>query len=151
MTAPARSRRRRLLERTWILASVAYGGLRILVADRTVRRYGVNIWGFAAVELSTSWLYGLSTARVVAGFVDRRIRQAAPWAVAAAATFLAPETYILLTGHHMPAAVYVVVATLLVTLGTVAVVSLVRRIRAASAARAALAAAEATTASLTPP
>ena len=141
MTAAPPSRRRRVLERLWVVASVAYGGLRIFVADHTVRRYGVNIWGFAAVELSTAWLYGLSTARVVGALIDRKLRPATQWGAAAVVTFLAPETYILLTGRHMPRAVYVVIAVLLATLGTVAAVSAVRKVKAGRAARA-LAAAE---------
>ena len=127
-TAPP-SRRRRILERLWIVGSVAYGGLRIFVADRTVKRYGVNIWGFAAVELSTSWIYGLSTARVVGALIDRRLRPAVRWGAVGAATFLAPESFVLLTGRRMPAAVYIVIGALLATLGTVAAVSLVRKVR----------------------
>ena len=116
---------------------MAYGGLRIFVADRTVKRYGVNIWGFAAVELSTSWLYGLSTARVVGALVDRRLRPALRWGVVAAVTFLAPESFILLTGRRMPAVVYIVIGALLATLGTFAAVSLVRRVRRGRRAHAA--------------
>lgn len=130
VSTPARSRRRRLLERLWILGSVAYGGLRIFIADRTVKRYGVNIWAFAAVELSTSWIYGLSTARVVGALVDRHVRLALKWGVLAAVTFLAPETFIILTGRDMPAIVYVIVLALVSVLGTAAVISLLRRVRA---------------------
>lgn len=130
MPTPERSSRRRLLERLWILGSVAYGGLRIFIADRTVKRYGVNIWAFAAVELGTSWCYGLSTARLVGALVDRRARLALRWGVLAVVTFLAPEGFIVLTGRDMPAAVYIVVLSLVGVLGTAAVVSLLRRVRA---------------------
>lgn len=130
VSTPARSRRRRLLERLWIVGSVAYGGIRIFIADRTVKRYGVNIWAFAGVELGTSWIYGLSTARVVGALVDRHMRLALKWGALAVATFLAPETYIILTGRDMPAIVYVIVLALVSLLGTAAVVSLLRRVRA---------------------
>ena len=138
-----------MLERLWIVGSIAYGGLRIFVADRTVRRYGVNIWAFGCVELSTSWVYGLSTARVVGALVDRKMRPAVRWGAAAAGSFLAPESFVVLTGRHMPLAVYLVVAGLLTTLGTAATVSLVRNVRAARAARA-VAAAEAVAATVIP-
>jgi hypothetical protein len=128
-----------VLERLWVLGSVAYGGLRIFIADHTVRRYGVNIWAFAVVELSTSWFYGLSTARLVGALVDRQGRLAARWSLLAAATFLAPETFILLTGRQMPVVVYVVVAALLSVLGTLAVLSLRRRVRATRVAKEAIA------------
>ncbi len=131
MPPSERSARRRLLERLWVVGSVAYGGLRIFVADRTVRRYGVNIWVFGVVELTTSWLYGLSTARLVGALIDRHGRLAARWSIVAVATFLAPEAFIVLTGRHMPRVVYLVVAGLVTVLGTLAVASLVRRVRAA--------------------
>lgn len=134
VSAPAPTRRRRLLERSWIVVSVAYGGVRIFVADRTVKRYGVNIWAFAFVELSTSWLYGLSTARVVSSYVDRTPRKALRWGAVAAATFLAPEAFIVVTARHVPRIVYVVVVALVTVLGTVAVTSLVRKIRTARTA-----------------
>ena len=127
------------------MGSVAYGGLRIFVADRTVKRYGVNIWGFAAVELSTSWLYGLATARVVGSLVDRRLRRAVRWGVAGAVTFLAPESFVLLTGRRMPTVVYVVIGALVAMFGTVAAVSLVRKVRAGRHAHTTVAGAQAFT------
>ena len=124
------STRRRVLERLWIVGSVAYGGLRVFIADRTVKRYGVNIWAFAGVELVTSFIYGLSSARVVGALIDRRADRAVRWGVLTAASFLAPECFILLTGRRMPTVVYVVIGALLATLGTVAAVSLRRKVRA---------------------
>ena len=124
------STRRRVLERLWIVGSVAYGGLRVFIADRTVKRYGVNIWAFAGVELVTSFIYGLSSARVVGALIDRRADRAVRWGVLTAVSFLAPETFILLTGRRMPTVVYIVIGALLATLGTVAAVSLRRKVRA---------------------
>jgi hypothetical protein len=114
-----------VLERLWIVGSVAYGGLRIFVADRTVRRYGVNIWAFAVVEL-----YGLGTARVVGALVDRRRDQVMRWAPLAAGAFLAPEAFIVVSGRRMPTVVYAVVGLVVLVMGTVAVVSLTRKVRA---------------------
>jgi hypothetical protein len=131
--APA-SARRRVLERFWIVGSVAYGALRIAVADRTVTRYGVNIWAFAAVELSTAWLYGLATARVVGALVDRSLRSAARGGAVAASSFLAPEGFIVVTGRDMPSAVYLVIAGVVAVLGSVAAVTVLRRVRAGRSA-----------------
>jgi hypothetical protein len=137
--APARgnrpSTRRRILERLWIVGSVAYGGLRVFIADRTVRRYGVNIWAFAAVELVTSFIYGLSSARVVGALIDRRGDQVVRWGVLTVASFLAPESFILITGRRMPTIVYIVIGALLVALGTVAAISLRRKVRAGRSRR----------------
>lgn len=124
---------RRALERLWILLSVAYGGVRIFVADRTVRRYGVNIPVFATVELVTSFAYGLGTARVVGALVDRRHDLAVRWAPVAFGAFIAPEAFIVVTGRRMPPGVFVVVGIFVLTMGTIALVSLVRKVRAGRA------------------
>ena len=130
------ARHRRWLERGWIVASTAYGGLRIFVADHTVARYGVNIYAFATVELSSSIVYGLGTAKLVGAVLDRRRKQALRWAAFAAVGFCSPETFVAVTGKHMPPTIYLALATILTTMGTVGVVTLVRRIRLARAAAA---------------
>ena len=129
MPATTRSAQRRVLERLWIVGSVAYGGLRIFIADHTVRRYGVNIFAFAVVELGTSFVYGLATARVVGALVDRHRDALARWVPIALASFIAPEAFIVVSGHRMPRAVYLVVATIVVVMGSVATWSLVRKVR----------------------
>ncbi len=128
------ARHRRWLERGWILVSTAYGALRIFVADHTVARYGVNIWAFAGVELSSSVVYGMGTAKLIGAVIDRRRQQALRWAGFAAIGFCSPETFVAVTGQHMPTTVYIALATILTTMGTVGVVTLVRRIKAARAA-----------------
>lgn len=125
------ARHRRLLERGWILASTAYGGLRIFVADHTVVQYGVNIWAYSAVELGSSVVYGLGTARLVGAVIDRRRRAALRWAAVAAVGFCSPETFVAITGRHMPPTIYLALAVSLTTMGTLGVLTLVRRIRAA--------------------
>lgn len=115
------------------MASTAYGGLRIFVADHTVARYGVNIYAFATVELSSSIVYGLGTAKLVSAALDRRRTQALRWAAFAAVGFCSPETFVAITGKHMPPTIYLALATILTTMGTVGVVTLVRRIRTARA------------------
>lgn len=124
-------RHRRLLERGWIVVSTAYGGLRIYVADHTVARYGVNIWAYAGVELGSSVVYGLGTARLVGAVLDRRRSAALRWAAFAAVGFCSPETFVAITGQHMPPYVYVALAISLTTMGTLGVTTLVRRIRSA--------------------
>jgi hypothetical protein len=129
------TRHRRLLERGWILVSTAYGGLRIFVADHTIARYGVNIWAFATVELTSSLFYGVGTARVVGALIDRRMRAALPWAGVAAVGFASPETFVLLTGNDMPVTVYLALVSLLAMFGTIGMLSLVRRVRVGRARR----------------
>ena len=125
----ARTHRRRVLELLWVLGSVGYGALRVLVADHTVKKYGVNIWGFAAVELVTSFGYGLGSARLAGNLIDRDHTGSVRWGILTVLTFIAPEAYIAITGRGMPTIVYVILGILLVVLGTIGVFSVRRRVR----------------------
>ena len=59
--------------------------------------------------------------------------QAFRWAAFAAVGFCSPETFVAITGEHMPPTIYLALATILTTMGTVGVLTLVRRIRTARA------------------
>jgi hypothetical protein len=142
MTSEARGLRRKRLERAWIVVGVSYGILRVFVANATVKKYGVNIWAFAVVEIGSSFPYSLGTARVVTRLVDKSYRSAAKWGALAAVCFLAPEMFILITGERcsqlgigqcqpMPRRVYEVIGLVIVILGSLAVWSVIRKVRQA--------------------
>ena len=94
--------RRRLLARLWILGSVAYGGLRALLVWRYLSGYGVNPWGFAAVELASSAVYGWTSSRLVIALVDRAwpaLRWLAPATLVAYGT---PDAYVFASVGSLP-------------------------------------------------
>jgi hypothetical protein len=134
-----RKLRRKRLELLWIAVGFGYSLFRVFIANVTVKKYGVPIVGFAAVEILSSFPYSLGTARVVARLVDRNYPAAMRWGVLAAATFVAPELYIVFAGHHhcrrnpdcnrMPTSVYVVLALIVVLLGTVATIGVTRKVK----------------------
>ena len=138
MDADRRLRRKRL-ELLWIGVGFSYSLFRVWVANVTVKKYGVPILWFAAVEVLSSFPYSLGTARVVARLVDREYPAALRWGLLAAATFVAPEVYIVAASRHhcrrnpechaMPTSVYVVLGLIVVVLGSVAVVGVTRKVK----------------------
>jgi hypothetical protein len=121
--------RRKLLERLWIVLGLGYGVFRVLVANATVKKYGVNIWAFAVVEIGSSFPYSLGTARVVGAIVDRNRQATVRWGLVALGSFAAPEIFILATGHDMPRSVYLVIGIILAVFGFVGVFGIVRKVR----------------------
>jgi hypothetical protein len=127
--------RRRNLERLWILVGVSYGIFRVIIANATVKKYGVNIWAFAVIEIGSSFPYSLGTARLVGALVDRKRQQALKWGVVSLVCYAAPEAFILITGHNMPREVYIVIGVILAVLGAIAVIGIVRKVRKSRRAR----------------
>lgn len=123
------STRRKRLQIGWLVANVAYAALRTAVAWATVSRYGVNIVGFAIVEVGAAIPYGWATAKLIGAMVDKDSKASLKYGLLSAALFPLPELYIGLTGDHMPVVVYVVLVVLVAVLGTSAIISVLRRVR----------------------
>lgn len=148
MMPPARPERRKILERTWILVGFAYSLFRVFVANVTVRKYGVNIWAFAVVEIGSSFPYSLGTARLVTSLIDHNYRSALRWGTLAAVCFFAPEAFIVARARRcgrrhpgrcprMPREVYGALGILLIVVGSLAVWGVIRKVRQAHAQHAA--------------
>jgi hypothetical protein len=125
------------VEASWVLGVVLFTVARFFVATGTLKRYGLNVWVFGAIDLLTAVPYGLGTARTVGALVDRDHRAASRWSLVAAVSFLAPYLYIAWAGQTatFPPAVYIVVGLLLAVFGANAVWGVVRKVRAERAAR----------------
>ena len=123
------STRRKRLQIGWLIANVAYAALRTAIAWATVRRYGVNIVGFAIVEVGAAIPYGWATGKLIGALVDKDSKASMRYGLLSAALFPLPELYIGLTGDHMPTVVYVVLVLLVAALGTLAIISVLRRVR----------------------
>ena len=121
--------RRMLLSRLWILASVAYGGLRALLVWKFLSGYGVNPWVFGTVELTSSAAYGWASARLVAHVVDRDWRALRWSAPATLAAYGSPDAYVFLSVGHLPDGLWASIVTIACVSAAVAVVALVREVR----------------------
>lgn len=133
--APSRAAKRRLLERLWVIVVILYGAGRAFVVWKALGKYGVNPWLYLALDISSSWPYGVATARVVTSVIDRDFSRARTWGVIAAITFLLPDLYILAAARHVPTEVYVIFISIISLLALLAIISLFIKIRDGRKAR----------------
>lgn len=96
---------------------------------RYLSGYGVNPWGFAAVELGSSALYGWASARVVLTIVDRA--WGSLWRVGplAAAAYAVPDAYVFATLGHAPDGLVRTLVGIVGVSAVAAVVTLSREVR----------------------
>jgi hypothetical protein len=138
------SRRRVVLERLWIAATVLYGVGKALVVWKALGDKGVNPWVYGVIDVTTSFALGLSTARTVGAAIDRDMTAARAWGALAVVTFFAPDIYIVVSGRNLPGIVYAVLAGIAAVTGTLAVRGARRKYRAGRRTIEAVASTEAT-------
>lgn len=128
---PVPSRRRQVMERSWVLGVVVFVVARFLLAYTELGRYGMTVWVFGLLDLGTAVPYALGTARLVTSLVDRNPSAAARWGMIASLSFLAPYLWLAWAGRdgQFPTVVYAAVALFVVCLGAYAVIGVRRRVR----------------------
>ena len=114
--------------RLWVVASVFYGVFRVIFAGAFIADYGLNIYAYALVELTSSLTLGLSTAHLAKRVMARRSERRALLITAAVASYFAPDAYLLAFAHRMPARLRIPVL-LVVAVGAVSGVVRFRRFR----------------------
>ena len=114
--------------RLWVVATVMYGALRVVLAATFVADYGLNIVAFAIIELVSSLALGITTARLAIALKNRR-RGGRAWLFAAVVlSYFAPDAYVLVFAGRMPGRVLVPVLVI-VCIGAVSGVLRLRRFR----------------------
>lgn len=100
-----------------------------------LRKYGVNPYVFAGIELTSAAVYGKSSATVVGAVIDgawNRIRSRLPIAVFA---YFAPDAYVLLSAGRLPSDILAILLAMVgVTLG-LTVIAIAGQIRRAKRVR----------------
>jgi len=119
--------RRRLFSYLWLLAVMLWCAIRIGAVSVWLSKYGVNTSVFAVVEIVSSVIYGVASAKTVLALVDKRRQVALLWGVASAISYLAPDFYVLSAGKSLPLASYVVIIALIVVLGSIGIADARRR------------------------
>jgi len=122
------SKRTKWLETIWVVAVVVYGIGRSLVVWKVLAKYGINPLTYFVIDVGSSWLYGMATARVVRSGVHRDGKKASKWGVLAAITFIAPDVYLVATLSRAPKYLYVVITVIVVSLGLLAVLGVRRQL-----------------------
>jgi hypothetical protein len=110
----AKSQRRGLWSRIWLIAVITWSLIRISAVKFWLSNYGVNTVIFAAIELISASIYGMSSARFVFAVIDRKRKDAMKWGAIAGLMYLAPDFYVLSVGQRLPVTAYAAIALLLV-------------------------------------
>ena len=118
----ARITQQMIFARLWVVLVMLWAGLRILAVEIWLVDYGVSIWWFAVIEVLSSVLYGVSSARLVKELSARRRNNSAKWGTFTLVGYVLPDTYLLSVGRAMPLATYLVVVSLAVAFAVIALV-----------------------------
>jgi len=120
---------RPLLARGWIVASVLYGFVRILLVWRFLSDYGIDPFVFAAIELTSSALFGWASGRLVVAVIDRDRRSRGVMALVSLAGYLAPDVYVFASAGRFPDGLLATVVTIAVVSALLTSIGIVRSIR----------------------
>ena len=118
----ARITQQMIFARLWVALVMLWAGLRILAVEIWVVDYGVSIWWFAVIEVLSSVLYGVSSARLVKELATRHRKNSAKLGSLTLIGYVLPDTYLLSVGRAMPLATYLVVVSLAVAFAVIALV-----------------------------
>ena len=121
------AQRRKLFSYAWLVAVMLWCAIRIGVVSVWLSQYGVNTSVFAVIEIVSSVIYGVASARTVLALVDKRRRNALLWGLASVVAYLVPDVYVFSAGRSLPLLSYVVIITLIVVLGSVGILDVRRR------------------------
>ena len=126
-----RSKRQTFWERIWASTIVLYTFVATFVVWKALRKYGVNPYIFFVIDLITSWIYGISSARLVVAVIKRRWSQTQKWGWLSAINFILPQVYILLSARRVPRDVYLIIYSVIGVLIVFALVGIGSQIRVA--------------------
>jgi hypothetical protein len=86
-----------------------YAAFRILLAAGILGHHGLNVWAFTIVEILSSVPWALGSVRLATAVIDRHPARAWRWGTLAVGGFLAPDLFVVITTHHVPWIVYLVI------------------------------------------
>lgn len=113
----------------WIISTFGYGCLRVFLAHAYLSEYGLNIWLFAAIEISSSLLFGVASSRfvenLVRGVKQHRIRLG----LAALSGYFAPDAYVLAASGEYPPTLRTIVSIIVLVSAVFTVVTLIAKVR----------------------
>ena len=124
-----RSKRQTFWERIWASTIVLYTFVATFVVWKTLGKYGVNPIGFFIVDLVTSWLYGISTARLVVAIFQKNRAGLRKYVIYSALNFAVPDVYIVAMARHVPRDVYLALAGVIALLAIFSIVGVLQQIK----------------------
>jgi len=108
---------------------LGWSGLRILFAETYMVKYGINIWIFVAVEVVSSPVLALSSARTVRALVVHSLRMSVGWGTLALVSYAAPDVYLLTAGRGVPWRLYGLIIGVMGLAGLASVIRMRQTVR----------------------
>jgi hypothetical protein len=102
---------------------------RICAVSVWLSDYGISTKIFAAVEISSSLIYGASSAKAVSSHLSKQKLSGLFWGLIAFVSYITPDAYVLVNGRTLPTIYYVVIVFLAVSFGAYAVFVIARAAR----------------------
>ena len=103
-----------------------WSAARILAVSVWLSEYGISTKIFAAVEISSSLIYGASSAKAVSNHFRKQKLSVLFWGFIAFVSYITPDAYVLVNGRTLPTNYYVVIVLLAVSFGAYAAVVIAR-------------------------
>ena len=118
--------RRLMLSVIWMVVVMIWSAARILAVSVWLSEYGISTKIFAAVEISSSLIYGASSAKAVSKHFRKQKLSVLFWGFIAFVSYITPDAYVLVNGRTLPTNYYVVIVLLAVSFGAYAVFVIAR-------------------------
>jgi hypothetical protein len=115
----------------WLAVVLGWSLIRIALASAYLSDYGVDIRIFALIEVVSSPLLAISTARLVESLVQRASLRILGHGLVALVTFAAPDVYLLASGRGLSWPVYAVIGALIISSSGVSALQLRRSVASA--------------------
>ena len=127
--------RRATLSRLWVLGSVLYGLVRVLLVWRFLSGFGVNVAAFAVVEASSSLAYGWFSSRAVLAVIDGHLRPAVRNALPTVLAYGTPDVFVFLSAGRLPGGLRNTLLGMVTVTAAVTLTGLVLQVRRGRTAR----------------
>ena len=114
---------------TWVVVVLLWSVARICAVSVWLSEYGISTKIFAAVEISSSLIYGASSAKAVSNHFRKQKLSVLFWGFIAFVSYITPDAYVLVNGRTLPTNYYVVIVLLAVFFGAYAVVVIAKTAR----------------------
>ncbi len=121
--------RRMTLSVTWVVVVLLWSVARICAVSVWLSEYGISTKIFAAVEISSSLIYGVSSAKAVSSHFSKQKLSLLVWGLITLVSYITPDAYVLVNGRTLPTIYYVVIVFLAVSFGAYAVFTIARAAR----------------------
>lgn len=117
-------------QRTWLILVIAWAFIRAIFINNFFGRYGVNAWGYFAVDLTSAIPYAIYSGRVVINFLDKNWLKFRRNGLLAGIFFYIPDIYVLIYAKEVPMSLLVGFLITIIIFSIIAIFGLLRDMHA---------------------